>query len=282
MIGVTGATGTVGGAVLDHLRQLLPGEELVAIGRHLSRLTSTPGLHRATADYEHSHDLRRAFQDVSTLVFVASDGEPQLMERHHANVLDAIDTTGVERVIYTSITAAATDSRFPYAEIHRRTEQHLLGLEAEVVIVRMSMFAEFFLDRWASDAVATGVLALPAGNGVVSFVSRGDVAEGVARLAAKWPGDSLRTFTGPESHPLDGVAEVLSRHTRRPVRYQPVEETTYRADLTLERDWLVHAFATMWREVAAGSFATVNRELPELLGRPTRTFAAAAATQLAP
>lgn len=279
MIGVTGATGAVGGGVLCHLQRSLPGEEFVAIGRRLGRLPVTPGLRRATADYEDPRALRRALRGVSTLVFVSSDGEPRRMERHHANVLAALDATGVERVLYTSVTAAVTGSRFSYAEIHRRTEQQLLELEAAVAVVRASMFAEFFLDRWASAAIATGVLALPAGDGAVSFVSRADVAEGLARLAARWPEGVLHTFTGPEAHSLEGVAAVLGRHARRPVRYRPMTEATYRADLGREEAWVAHAFATMWHAVAEGGFATVDRELPELLGRPGRGLPAVAATR---
>src|SRR5262245_11226913 len=104
-IAVTGATGGVGSRVLRHV--------------------DARPITRAVADYDDPAALRRAFRGVGTLVFISSDGDGEVMRRHHEHVVAAVAGAGVEHVVYTSVIDIAPDSPFYYAPIHRDTEAGL-------------------------------------------------------------------------------------------------------------------------------------------------------------
>lgn len=288
---VTGASGGLGSRIVRRLLDRQRPRPVVALCRDPDRMPaldggldggSGGGVHVRRGDYEDPRSLREALVGVGTLVFVSSDGDRAQMWRHHQNVVTEAARAGIDRIVYTSILDIDPASRFYYEPVHRRTEALVADACRAGVVVRASVFTDFFVAAWAAEAIQTGVLAVPAGSGRVSFVTRDDVAATVARLADPSVDPILVQATGPAALDMTEVAAVLARISGRPVAYRPPEPADYAAGLRARDtpDWLVEAFTSFFAAIAEQRFATVSGDCRRELNRQPTGFAAYAAAAL--
>ena len=273
MIAVTGASGGLGSRVLRLLEARADSPPLVALARRPEAVEEA-GIDVRRADYDDPASLRDGLVGVATLVFISSDGVAESVRRHHRNVVTAAVDTGVDHVVYTSIVDVDPDSRFYYASGHRETEALLAAAGVDSCLARTSIFADYFLEAWILPALSTGELALPAGEGRMSLVSRDDVAGALAVAAASRHRGTIE-LTGPAALTGEEIAHIAAAQTGRPLRYLPLDDGAYRRKLAAAgaRDWLIEAYASMFRSVRQGRFARVSADGPALTGRPQRTFA---------
>ena len=269
MIGITGATGGVGSSVIRHLRTA-GRNDLVALARRPEALTPAPGLTARHADYDHPDTLTAALRGLHTLVMISSDGTAETMTRHHRNLITAARGTGIH-IVYTSILDIAPDSRFYYAPGHQETEALLA--DHPHCLARTSVFADFFTDTWLEDATRTGELALPLGDGPdtagQSLIARDDVARALA-AAATARTEGVLHLTGPENLTGAQIAAIAAEALGKPLQYQPIEDEVYRGRLAAEGepDWLIEAYASMFRSVREGRFAAAPGDVERLTGTP--------------
>lgn len=272
---VTGATGGLGGRILRRLTAQPRPRTVYGFAREASRLSALDGVHARPGDYEDPRSIREALSGITTLVFVSSDGDRAAMWRHHQHVVTEVARAGVPRVVYTSILDIDPTSRFYYEPVHRRTEALLADACPSSVVVRTSVFSDFFVAGWAQQAIDAGELAVPAGNGRVSFVTRDDVAATVAALVDRTAGPGTVEATGPAALDMSEVAAVLGRVSGRPVAYRSVEPAEYAMQLR-ERGgpaWLVDAYTSFFAAIAEQRFAKVTADCRRALNRPTSGFA---------
>jgi uncharacterized protein YbjT (DUF2867 family) len=138
----------------------------------------------------------------------------------------------------------------------------------------------FYAEVWPLFADEHGVLRGPAGDGRVAVVSRRDVAEVAALVLAdrdETPGrhaGATYDLTGPEALTLREVAEVLTRVTGRPHRFE--DETLEQARLSRASygapEWQLQAWISSYSAIRDGEVAAVTDAVPRLLGRPATTF----------
>ena len=280
-IAVTGATGGVGGAVVRRLLATAPpGTAVVALARRPGAVPAHPRLEARRADYDDPASLRTALAGVETLVFVSSDGTADTMLRHHENVVAAARGTGVGHVVYTSILDVDPASGFFYTPGHRATEALLAASGLTRCVARTSVFADFVLDTWAAPALAAGSLALPAGEGRASLVTRANVGRALAALARSRE-QGVVALTGPEALTLDDICALTAVATGRTLRRAAIDDAAYRRGLAAAgtEGWLVEAFASMWASVREGRFAAVSGDVERLTGTPPQSYGAFVAEQ---
>lgn len=259
-IGVTGATGGVGSRVV---RELVGRADVIALARRPEAAPVDGGTVRH-ADYDDPASLRAAFAGLDTLVFISSDGVVETMRRHHQHVVAAAIDAAVPHVVYTSIVDIAPDSRFYYSPGHQDTEARLRASGIRCCFARTSIFADFFVETW----LATDRLAVNAGAGRMSLVTRDDTAAALAAAAAAGR-EGVIDVTGPEGLTAAEIAAIAG------ATYEPLSDEEYRRRLTAEGNpgWLVEAFSSMFRSVVEGRFAAVSDDVTRLTGRPSQTFA---------
>jgi uncharacterized protein YbjT (DUF2867 family) len=163
-------------------------------------------------------------------------------------------------------------------EEHLATERAVQASGLEWTILRPTWFAQNFteLDFIASPLAGPGELRLPTGEGREAFVDLEDLAD-VAAAALTQHGHAGRVYVLSGSRSLsfrDAVAEI-ARASGRPVRFVPVTEEEYRADLAAAGypDAVADELVMVLRHIREERGATVTDGVREALGRPARDFA---------
>lgn len=267
-IGVTGATGQVGGRVARLL------DEAGATMRLLVRDPASERLPRlarpaeaARVDYADRALCTDALRGVDVLLMVsASESATRVAE--HAAFVDAAAAAGVRHVVYTSFAAAAPDATFTLARDHFTTEQDLRASGTAWTFLRDT----FYLDVLEDFVGADGALRGPAGDGRCAFVARADVARAAATVLLDPAPHAGRTYelTGPEALTLTDVARVISDVRGRPVRF--VDETLDEAYASRASygapDWQVDAWVSTYTAIASDVMAQVTRDVEDVTGAP--------------
>ena len=271
LIGVTGATGRLGGRVARRLAAARVPQRLLV--RDVARAPELPGAVPEHAWFADTDEVRRALMGVSTLLMVSAAETPDRLQQHRAFV-DAAAAAGVEHVIYTSFAGAAADCTFTLGRDHYATEQHIRASGMEFTFLRDNFYADFMTAMVGADGVVRG----PAGNGRVAAVAVDDVADAAAavlRDPASHRGATY-TLTGPEALTLDEAAEIMSSALDRPVHYQreTLEEAYASRASYGAPPWQLDAWVSTYTSIAAGEVAAVTDDVPRLAGHTATSLAA--------
>jgi uncharacterized protein YbjT (DUF2867 family) len=270
VIGVTGATGEVGGRVGRRLAER--GFEQRLIVRDVARAPSLSGAEVVeAAGYHDGEGMRRALEGVDTLFLVSAGEHPDRISLHRTAV-DAAAAAGVERVVYTSFVGAAPDATFTFARDHFHTEEHIRAAGLGYTFLRDSMYLDYIPFFASPDGVIRG----PAGDGRLGAVARDDVADAAVAglLDAQHEGRTYEV-TGRQAITLTEAAEILTRVTGREVTY--VEETLEQARASRAPsgapDWEIEGWVTSYAAIADGTLDVVTDTVSRLAGHEPMTLA---------
>jgi len=276
VIAVTGATGTLGRRVVDRLAT--SGVPLRLVVRNAGRAPVVAGAEvvENPGGYADPTGLRAALEGADTLYLVsAAEAEDRLQQ--HLDAVDAAVAAGVQRIVYTSFLNASPDAVFTLVRQHAATEDRIRQSGVRATFLRHSMYADF-VPFFATVEDGGAVIAAPAGNGRISFVSRDDLADVAAAVLLREDRDldgQALEVTGPEALTMTEAADVLTRITGRPVTYrnQTVEEAWATRRPSGHPDWEIEGWVTSYLAIAAGELETVTDVVPTLTGHPARTVA---------
>jgi len=267
MIVVTGATGLLGGAVVERLLARQPDEEIGVSVRDPAKAGALAdrGVRVRRGDYDDAASLAHAFEGAEQLLLVSAAATGETALRQHRTAIDAARRAGVRRVVYTSHMGANPASAFAPMVDHAATEALLADSGLAFTALRNGFYAasgRMLLGR----AVETGEVAAPA-DGPVSWTAHDDLADAAAIVLT----DEGR-FEGP-TPPLTGsaaldLAALAAEVLGRPIRRTVLTDAQYREALPEPvAEMLLGLFAAS----RAGEFAAVDPILGELLGRPPLT-----------
>jgi NAD(P)H dehydrogenase (quinone) len=277
VIGVTGATGTLGRRVADRLAAT--GDvPLRLVVRDATRAPELPGAEvvENAGGYADGPWLRAALEGVDTLYLVSAAEAEDRLQQHLTAVRAAADA-GVRRIVYTSFVGARPDATFTLVRHHYATEQAIAATGVRHTFLRHSMYADF-VPFFATLEDGRAVIAAPAGEGRTGFVSRDDLADVAAAVLLR-DDDELAgralDVTGPEAVTLAEVAAVLTEVTGRPAEYrdQTVEEAWATRRPSGHPDWEIEGWVTSYLAIAAGELAAVSDVVPTVTGHPALTVA---------
>ena len=274
MIVITGATGALNGATVDHLLSRVPASRVAVAVREPARAQrfADLGVEVRRGDYAAPASLLSAFQGAEKVLLVsASDPGADALSLHRTAIAAAVDA-GVGRILYTSHQGAAADSPFAAARVHAATEQLLQESGVAWTSLRNGFYAHslpWLIGPWRE----SGVIAVPA-DGPVSWTSRDDEAEGAAVILASNGGyDGPTTLTAPEAPTFQDVAKIASDIIGSTVERVLVDPEEWVAQLVAAGEPEGRARFTLGIFQAAGDgfFAGTDPLLAELLGRAPRT-----------
>jgi NAD(P)H dehydrogenase (quinone) len=274
MIIVTGATGALNGATVEHLLKLLPADQIgvsvrdVAKAQHLAER----GVRVRRGSYDDPAALLDSFEGAEQVLLVSSsDPLADQVSLHRAGIETAI-AAGARRILYTSHQSVGLDSPFEPARVHAATEAILADCGVAWTSLRNGFYAhilDWLLGPWGE----TGTIAAPA-DGPVSWTDRGDEAEAAAVILA-----GQRSFDGPVTLTADAavtfadIAGIAAELTGRGIRRVVTDDDAWVAGLVAHGspEFMARLLLGTFLAAREGRFAGTGPLLRGLLGREPRT-----------
>ncbi|WP_415975621.1 SDR family oxidoreductase [Rhodococcus sp. 077-4] len=267
---VTGATGNLGGLVVDALieRGVAPAE-IVAVVRNADKASALAdrGVVIRVADYSDTAALTSALAGVDKLLLVSGSEVGQRIAQHN-NVIDAAEAAGVSLIAYTSLLAADT-SGISLAPEHKATEERLTASSIPAVFLRNGWYWENYLGSLAQ-TIESGVLLGAAGNGKLAAASRADFAEAAAAvLTLDGQGGKVYELGGSERLTYGELADVISEISGKSIVYKDLAESEYAAILQGAGlpDFVAAMLASADAGISRGELDTDSGDLQALIGR---------------
>ncbi|WP_406633079.1 SDR family oxidoreductase [Amycolatopsis sp. WGS_07] len=266
MIVITGATGALNGATVEHLLKRIPAERIGVSVRDVekARHFAERGVRVRRGSYEDPAALRKSFEGAETVLLVSSnDPHADGVGLHRAGIEAAVEA-GAQRILYTSHQNSRPDTPFPPGPEHFATERILAESGVTWTALRNGFYAHslgWLLGPWRE----SGVIEAPA-DGPVSWTDRADVAEAAAVILAEdREFDGPVTLTARRAVTFDDLAEMASRVSGREVKRVVVDDEEWAARGPEARMTL-----TFFQAAREGHFAETSPVLGELLGREPR------------
>ena len=276
MIVVTGATGHLGGAVVEHLLARVPTDHLVASVRDPEGAgdLARRGVEVRRGDFAEPGTLAAAFDGADQVLVVSVDKLGDEARRLHRNAIEAARTAGVRRVLYTSHMGVRSDSLFAPAADHAAAEAVLAEDGGAYTALRHGYYAESALHH-LGQGIANGEIRAPE-DGPVSWTARADLAEADAVILAdegRFDGPTP-PLTAPEAFTFADLAAVASEITGREVKRVVLADDEWVAERVAQGvpEPLARMLLGSYQASRRGDFAAVDPTLETLLGRRPRTM----------
>jgi uncharacterized protein YbjT (DUF2867 family) len=268
-IGITGATGEIGGRVAARLADRGLAQRLIV--RDPSRAPRLPAAEVVqVTDYGDAVSMRGAFDGLRNL-FLVSAKESATRVQQHVSAVEAAVAARVERIVYLSFLSAAPDATFTFARDHFRTEERIQSAGVAFTFLRPCLY----IDKVPLWVGSDGVIRGPAGNGRVAWVARDDIAD-VAAAVLTGGGQDGSTYdvTGPEALTLAEAADLLSRVTGRAISYQEetLEEARESRRPTGAPAFAIEGWVTSYAAIATGEMGIISDAVRRLTGHEPRSL----------
>ncbi|MDG4878519.1 SDR family oxidoreductase [Mesorhizobium sp. WSM4935] len=279
-IGVSGASGKLGAAVVAELIARGGGHDLVAISRSPENLGRTSEARHG--DYDRPETLVRAYAGVDRLLIIPSaDLRPGVRGGQLKSAIDAALKAGVGQIFLISAAGTHEEADPSLGAAFWTGEQHLIKIAPRWTILRMSYYAESMADELKmsqSQGVLTGL-----GDERVSYVSRDDLAAAAAgALLGHGHEGAIYTATGPVAVTGAERAAIVSELLAKPIGFVVITEEQFRAGLSQSGlpDLIVEAFVEIKHTFVKGKFDIVTGDVQRLSGRAPKSLRDVLAQQL--
>jgi NAD(P)H dehydrogenase (quinone) len=274
MIVITGATGALNGATVEHLLKRIPAGQIGVSVRDTVKAQSfgDRGVRVRRGSYEDPAALLDSFEGADQVLLVSSnDPSADSVSLLRVGIETAV-RAGAARILYTSHQHTGLDSPFFPARHHAATEELLAGSGVTWTSIRNGFYAHslnWLLGPWRE----TSMIATPA-DGPVSWTERADEAEAAAViLAGDRHFDGPVTLTASAAVTFDEIAQIASELTGRDIRRVVVDDDNWVAEQVAQGtpEPMARFMLGFYQAARQGHFAGVDPVLGELLGRQPRT-----------
>lgn len=278
---VTGASGQLGRAVVEHLLtdRNVAAKDIIAVTRDPSKLSAlaSKGVDVRQGDFNDPASLPSAFAGADRVLIVSTDTAPGSGERvkQHSAAVAAAKSAGASRVLYTSLPNPEA-SLISFAFEHLGTEKAIIESGLAYTIFRNSWYFEN-LFMTLPQALKTGQWFTSAGDGRVAYGARDDYAAAIAGgLASDEPGNRIHTLTGPKAFSAADIAESTASIVGKRVSIVQVSDEALAAGIRQHGlpEPVVDMIVSIDANTRGGFLEPVTGDMEALSGRKSQTLEA--------
>lgn len=274
MILITGATGRLGGKVIETLlNKNVPANQIAALVRDESKAADLKekGIAIRPGDYDNKPSLEQAMRGINKVLLVSGLDMSKVVQQHQ-NVVDAAKKAGVNCLAYTSNCLRDRNTLVNKIMLtHFETEDYIMASGLSYIIFRNVLYMDSMaLYLIGGKSVLEKGIHLPAGEGRVSYALRDEEAEAIGNvLAGEDCSNQIYTFTGSRTYSFYDVADALSELAGKPILYTPLDLETYKASAKEQgiAEHAVEAMAPFMTDIKNGQGSTISSDLANTLGR---------------
>lgn len=273
-IGVSGASGQLGGVTVKELLERAAGQHsVVAITRTPEKI-AIDDVEARFGDYNQPSSLIEAYKGLDRLLLIpSSEVIPGRRSEQFIAAIDAAVEAGVPHIVLISSTGVRNTEKSNIAFDYFASEQHLMRKASKWSILRMNYYSEYFIMD-AQMSLAHGVLS-GLTESKVAFVSRDDIAAAAAGLLL---GDNhegaIYNGTGPESLTGAQRAELIAKASGKPLSFITVPVETLQDQLQqvgLPAE-IINLVVSSQQNFSNGDYDIVTGDIEKLSGRPARSL----------
>jgi NAD(P)H dehydrogenase (quinone) len=269
-IGVSGASGNLGKAIVRELQARNQGHTIVAISR--TPETAPEGVTGRLGDYDKPETLAAAYAGLDKVVLIPT-GDLRLGMRGSQNevAVAAAVAAGVKHIVLLSAAGTREQAEPAIGASYWRGEQALIKSAPTWTILRMNYYAEA-LAAEAQQSAKSGALTGFAEN-KVAFVARDDVAAAAAGiLLTEGHAGAIYNATGAKSYTGAERSALLSELIGTPIGFAVVPVEALQGGMAQMGlpDFIINAVVGIQQDFAAGAFDVITGDVEKLAGRPLK------------
>ena len=267
---VTGATGTVGSAVVQCL--LDRGERVIAAVRSARDTRVLPqGAQSRVFDFGDGRARLDAALDGCDRLFLMRPPAIEDVRTHLFPLIDAALAARIRQIVFLSLQGVQHNKSTP----HHAVEQYLRKVGAPFTFLRPNFFMQNLSTTYRDGIRDHDEIYLPAGHAFTAFIDARDI--GAVAAAVFTSADHIGrayTLNGEQALTYRNVAGILSDVLGRGIRYARPTEAQYLERLRAEGrpDDYIAVQKMIYRIVRLNISALPNRAVLKLTGRPATTF----------
>ncbi|BAZ08406.1 hypothetical protein NIES4071_02110 [Calothrix sp. NIES-4071] len=263
---ITGATGSIGGEVIRHLR----GKNLSIRGlvRDLKKgaFLEAQGVELAQGDFSQLESLDIALQGVEK-AFLVSSNLPNQVELE-CNFIDAAKRGGVKHIVKLSVMGAG-ELPSTFQKWHREIEVHLEQSGIAWTHLQPNMLMQNI--RWFSETIKqNGAFYNSVGYAKISHIDARDVAAVAAVCFTEAGHENISyVLTGDEAITFDEVADILAQVLGRSVNYVDLPPADLKAARLAngEPEWYLDAELELCASWKQGAGSAVTDTVAQILNK---------------
>lgn len=271
MILVTGATGHLGTATIEHLLKNTKADQIIALARNEEKATALrdKGVQVRIGDFDDTASLDKAMQGIEKVLLISTVDPNRLQQ--HKNVVDAAKKAGVSHIVYTGVAIkdVSTSTIKDLMKSHFQTEDYIRESGLTFTLLRNTLYTDV-IPWYVGEHVFERGIYFPAGTGAVPFALRQEMGEATANVLLQ-DGHENKTYTitGNKLYSFGDIARELSVLSGKTVAYTEADTTDYIHQLKQygvpePLTFLMGGFGT---DIKNKQFELVSNDLESLLGR---------------
>lgn len=276
---VTGATGDIGGKLVDLLQA--GGADFTVMCRRQEQIDKFErrGIKAVYGDFDRPATLLDAMQGVATLFLLTLPAPAQ--RQHGRDAVDMAVRAGVQRIVHLGAQDADLDSPVPWAAAPAETDQLIRQSGLRWTLVQPTAFMQNIGQSAAT--IQRGFLPQTTGDGVAGWIDTGDIAR-VAHTVLTSDGHDEKSYvlTGPQLLSVPAIATILGNVLGRRIRYVQLPGRVFEVAMRLTgaSAWQAHGmreqFAVALRNglYGIGELTTTVEDLTGTAPRPFRDYVA--------
>jgi len=213
---ITGATGSVGAALVKRLQQM--NTSIRVAGSNVETLHARFGdsVDAVAFDFLNNATFASTFEGVDKMFLMRP---PQIanVQRDIFPALDTARAAGVQRVVFLSLIGIERAKIVP----HYKIEQYLVASGLDYTFLRCSFFMQNLNTTHRAEIKERSEIYVPAGSSRTSFIDVRDIAAVAARALTE-PGRTHKAYdlTGGEALDYWQAAEIISKELGRRITYR--------------------------------------------------------------
>jgi len=271
-VGINGASGKLGAAIVRELEARGAGEQVVAISRSPEGLTVTGEARHG--DYDQPQTLAAAYAGLDRLVLIPSaDLQPGVRSTQIKAAVDAALAAGVSHIFLLSAAGTRQAEVPALGESYWTSEQHLIGNAPAWTIIRMNYYSESMAEEILQSQGQGALVGF--GDERVGYVSRDDLAAAVAgAVLGDGHAGAIYNATGPAIVTGAERAEIASEVLGKPLAYAVIAPEQLSAGMTQMGlpAHIVSAVVEIKTQFVRGFFDVITSDVERLSGRPLTPF----------
>lgn len=266
---VTGATGNIGGRVVERL--LGKGARPRVFARDASKARERYGdrVDVALGDLADNASLSRALDGIDVLFLVTAGAHLAATDEAAARVAKS---AGVRLLV--KLSTYDVTQQVGTGVWHAEGEAAIRASGIGFAFMRPSGFMDNFL-YWAPSIKLEGVVRSMTAEGRIPFIHSDDIAD-MAVVCMTIPGYEGRSLpiTGPEALNYAEMTAKVGAAIGKPLRFEAISDDEARRQLVSWRapEALVEARLSIFRAIREGRLADVTTEVERVLGRKPISF----------